>query len=277
MISPLSGSKIDPDNYRGISLLSCFSKLFTSILNQRLTKFAVDNKIFSTSQHGFLAGCRTSDALLILPNIVDYYCRKKSQHVFGCFVDLQKAFDSVPRRILFQKLLDYNINGKFYDCLVNIYCNDTACIKIGDSITSAFLTNQGVRQGCILSPTLFNIFLADIQGITEKVQCEPVQISGDLNLGCLIRAYSYSYYLWLKNMLDALNSYTTKNGMTLNIKKTKVMIFNKGGRHIRREIRFGKDKLETTRQYKYLGFMVTPSGEITTGLKDLRTEHLELL
>ncbi len=62
----------------------------------------------------------------------------------------------------------------------------------------------------------------------------------------------------LKNMLSALNSYTIliKNGMTLNIKKKKVMIFNKSGRHIRRDIHFGKAKLETTREYKYLGFMV---------------------
>ena len=106
MISPLhkSGSKIDPDNYRGISLLSCFSKFFTSILNQRLTKFAIDNKIFSKSQLGFLAGCRTSDALLILHNIIDYYCKNQNKYVFGCFVDFKKAFDSIPRRILFQKL-----------------------------------------------------------------------------------------------------------------------------------------------------------------------------
>ena len=59
MINPLhkSGSKVDPDNYRGISLLSCFSKYFSAILNQRLTKFAIHKKIFSSSQLGFLTGC----------------------------------------------------------------------------------------------------------------------------------------------------------------------------------------------------------------------------
>ena len=159
-----------------------------------------------------------------------------------------------------------------------MYCNDTACVKIGDSITSTFVTNQGVKQGCILSPTLFNIFLSDLQHITEKAECEPVQITDDLNLGCLIWADDLLLLskseAGLKNMLSALNSYTEKNGMTLNVKKTKVMIFNKGGRHIRRDIRFGNVKLETTRKYKYLGFMVTPSGEITTGLKDLKDRAL---
>ena len=62
--------------------------------------------------------------------------------------------------------------------------------------------------------------------------------------------------------------------MSLNIKKTKIMIFNKGGRHIRRNIYFGENKLESTRQYKYLGFIVTPSGEITSRLRDLKDRAL---
>ena len=134
MINPLhkAGSKMDPDNYRGISLLSCFSKFFSAILNMRLTKYALDRNIFSKSQLGFLAGCRTADALLILNNLVEYYCKKKSQYMYGCFVDFKKAFDSISRHVLFQKLLDYNIAGKFYDCLVNIYINDVACIKVGE-------------------------------------------------------------------------------------------------------------------------------------------------
>ena len=283
MISPVykTGSKINPDNYRAISLLSCFSKFFLSIINLRLTKFAIEQKLFSNSQLGFLSGCRTSDALLILYNLVDFYCKKQNQYIFGCFVDFKKAFDSVPRDVIFQKLLNRNINGKFYDCLISIYSKDMSCIKIGDTITEPFSTNQGVKQGCILSPTLFNIFLSDCQNITEQGQCEPVQIQEGLKLGCLIWADDLILLseseAGLKNMLAALKSYTIKNGMTINIKKTKVMIFNKGGRHIRRDIRFGNDKLETTRQYKYLGFMVTPSGEITTGLKDLKDRALRAL
>ena len=280
VISPIhkSGSKINPDNYKGISLLSCFPKFFFSVLNQRLVKFAIDDNIFSKSQLGFLSGCRTSDALLMLHNLIDYYCKKENKYIFGCFVDFQKAFDSVPRHTLFQKLLHYNINGKFYDCLVNMYTNDTACIKKGDTLTSSFVTNRGVKQGCILSPNLFNIFLSDLQEITETPQCESIEITSNLHSGCLIWADDLLLLskseAGLKNMLAALNTYTEKNGMTLNIKKTKVMIFNKGGRHIRRNIYFGDNRIETTRQYKYLGFMITPSGEITTGLKDLKDRAL---
>ena len=75
-------------------------------------------------------------------------------------------------------------------------------------------------------------------------------------------------------MLCELNTYAKNNGMALNIKKTKIMIFNKNGRHMRQNFYFGNDKLDTTRQYKYLGFLVTPSGEINSGLKDLKDRAL---
>ena len=176
MINPLhkSGSKLDPDNYRGISLLSCFSKYFSAILNLRLTQYALDNNLFSKSQLGFMAGCRTADALFILNNLIDYYCKRKKKYMYGCFIDFKKAFDSIPRHTLFQKLLDYGINGKFSDCLVNIYTNDIACIKIVENVTPTFIANQGVKQGCILSPTLFNIFLADFQRVVETAECDPI-------------------------------------------------------------------------------------------------------
>ena len=78
----------------------------------------------------------------------------------------------------------------------------------------------------------------------------------------------------LKNMLLALGKYSEENGMTINTKKTQTIIFNKGGRHIRRNFLVGHDRLESTREYKYLGFVVTPSGEINTGLKDLKNRAL---
>ena len=275
MINPLhkSGSKMDPDNYRGISLLSCFSKFFCSIINLRITNFAIEKNIFSSSQLGFLAGCRTADAHLILHNLIESYCKKKRQHIFSCFVDFKKAFDSIPRHILFKKLLDNKINGKVYDVLVNMYSNDVACVKIADSITPSFIANQGVKQGCILSPTLFNIFLSDIQAVFETEGCDPV-IQGIRNISCIIWADDILLLSktegGLQTMLSSLKTYADENGMTINTKKTKTMVFNAGGRHMRRNFYVGNDKIESTRQYKYLGFLVTPSGEIKSGLTDLK-------
>ena len=74
----------------------------------------------------------------------------------------------------------------------------------------------------------------------------------------------------LQMMLDNLYTFSENNGLSANIDKTKVMIFNKSGRHIHRSFNWGALKVETTREYKYLGFRVTPSGEINSGLKDLK-------
>ena len=244
---------------------SLYTTLLTIIV-RRITKFAIEQNI--------LSGNKTPDAHLIVHNLVNYYCTKEKKHTFGCFVDFQKAFDSVPRNKLFQKLLDYNINGKFYDCLTNLYTGDKSCVKLGDRVTSTFELTHRVKQGCILSPILFNIFLSDLQQELEQKYCNPVNISSSVESGCLIWADDLLHMsrteIGLQNMLNALNNYTSKNGMTLNIEKTKVMIFNKSGRHMRRQFYFGENKIETRRQYKYLGFMMTPLGETTTGLKDLK-------
>ena len=283
MISPIykKGNKMMPDNYRAISLTSCFAKFFLSILNTRITKFAIENNILSNGQLGFLPGYKTSDALITLHNLVDYYCRVKNKHIFACFVDFQKAFDCVPRHKLFKKLLEYNINGKFYDCLMNLYSEDNSCIKIDDKITSMFKINRGVKQGCVLSPMLFNIFLSDLQKNIEKNENSPVKLSPHTTLGCLIWADDLLLLSesesGLNNMLKELNKYMFENKMTLNIEKTKAMIFNKTGRHMRRQFSCGEQKVETTRLYKYLGFMITPSGEISTGLHDLKDRALKAL
>ena len=280
MILPIhkKGSKMNPENYRGISLLSCIGKYFTAILNKRLLTFATENNILSNAQLGFVPGNRTSDALLILYNLIDYYCHKNSKHIFGCFVDFEKAFDKVPRHTLFQKLLNYEINGNFYNCLVNLYTEDKACIKIGNQISNFFIRTQGVKQGCILSPLLFNIFLSDFQKDIEKEENEPVEITPGNPLGCILWADDILLLskseLGLSNMLNTLNTYTEKNGMSINLDKTKVMTFNKNGRHIRKSFSYGENKIESTREYKYLGFLITPSGEINSGLKDLKDRAL---
>ena len=138
MITPVhkKGTKSNPNNYRGISLISCFVNFFLDILNHRLLTFVIENKILSESQLGFLPGNRTSDALLVLYNLIDYYCHKNKKYIFGCFIDFSKAFDSIPRHKLFEKLLKHNISGKFYDCLVNLYTDDKACVKISSTVTS---------------------------------------------------------------------------------------------------------------------------------------------
>ena len=177
----------------------------------------------SKAQLGFVPGNRMSDALLILYNIIDYYCKKNKKLVFGCFVDFSKAFDTIPRNKLFQKILDYNINGKFYDLLAMMYRDDLVCIKIGQKITDKFEATRGVKQGCILSPLLFNIYLSDLQEKIDSPENEPALLSHNQQAGCLIWADDLLLISLSETghncMLSTLNHYATKNGLEVNIDK----------------------------------------------------------
>ena len=155
---------MDPSNYRGISLLSCPGKFYTAILNKRLMAYAIANNILKPEALGLVAGNRTSDAHLIIHTLIQRYCHQQNEKIFSCFVDFSKAFDTIPRYLLFKKLLGYGINGKFFDNIKTLYSNDNCCVKVSRELTETFLANQGVKQGCILSPLLFNKFISDIIG-----------------------------------------------------------------------------------------------------------------
>ena len=150
---------------------------------------------------------------------------------------------------------------------------------MGNQVSNFFSRTQGVKQGCILSPLLFNIFLSDFQKHVEKEGNEPLEIAPGDPMGCIIWADDILLLskseLGLSNMLRTLKTYTEKNGMSINMDKTKIMIFNKNGRHIRKTFTYGENKIESTRQYKYLGLLITPSGEINSGLKDLKDRALK--
>ena len=108
-----------------------------------------------------------------------------------------------------------------------------------------------------------------------------MQLKQNENIGCIIWADDILLISrtekGLQNMLNALKTYADTNCMTINTKKTQTIIFNKSGHHIRRHFHVGKDRLDSTREYIHLGFMVTPSGEIGTGLKDLKNRALREL
>ena len=272
------GAKEDPDNYRGIFLMSCLGQLFLTIINNRLTEFCLTKGLISPSELGFVYGNRTSDPHIILHNLVRKYCHKRNKRLYGCFVDFSKAFDCVPRDILINKLKDRGIDGKVLEIIKTLYMEDTASVKIGKKFSKPFKTNRGVRQGCVLSPLLFILFLSDLQDVLDSSK-DNVKVSKDTEISCLMWADDILILSeteeGLQHKLNALAEYSKKNKLTVNTKKTQCMIFNKTGRLLRNHrFTYNETTLECVREYKYLGFIVTPSGEIGTGLKDLRNRAM---
>ena len=98
------GDTTNPDNYRGISLLSCVSKLYTSVINSRLTQWAEDSDVLSEAQAGFRKDYSTVDHIFTLHAMVSKHL-KKNKRLYAAFVDFRKAFDTVKRNVLWNVLL----------------------------------------------------------------------------------------------------------------------------------------------------------------------------
>ena len=149
---------------------------------------------------------------------------------------------------------------------------------MGGMLSDPFDANQGVRQGCILSPILFNIFISYLPNILNDIECNPVDISTDKTLSCILWADDLVMLSetkeGLRKIIEKLSKFSSENGLKINVEKTKCMVFNKSGRHIRCTIPCGDMIINSTREYKYLGFLVTPSGEVNTGIKDLKSRAL---
>ncbi len=88
--------------------------------------------------------------------------------IFACFVDFQKAFDSIWHEGLLSKLIESGIGGKTYNIIKTMYSNNQCAIKIGNKLTEFFTQGRGVRQGCPLSPTLFNIYINELAKVLEQ-------------------------------------------------------------------------------------------------------------
>ena len=123
-----------------------------------------------------------------------------------------------------------------------------------------------------MSPLLFNLFISDLAKKFDTMEGK-LQL-GSISLNSLFWADDLVLFAETKEDLDrllkTLEEFCKENELIINTKKTKCMIFNKTGRLMRRPFFLDGVKLEMVRSYKYLGFVITPSGEISTGLKDLR-------
>ena len=125
LIVPLykkKGSVKDPSNYRGIALLSCVSKVFTKILNNRLTNWAEDNDKMYEVQGWFTKGKSTIDRIFVFQSLVSKYLSKKRGRFYTVFVDFAKAFDSIPHLHLFYSLIQKGYMEELF-----VYCR--ICIR----------------------------------------------------------------------------------------------------------------------------------------------------
>ena len=267
----------DPDNYRAITVTNALAKVFTILVNERLEIWAKENNIQRKEQIGFEKKSRPSDHLFVLKSLIDSYTNQ-GKKLFTCFVDFQKAFDSVWREALFYKLLKCGMDPGYVKLIKIMYNQTYQSLKMNDGLGRTFKTSRGVRQGCILSPRLFNLFINDLPEIFEQDNCDPVSLANDLKINCLLYADDLVILSetpqGLQKCLDKLNAYTEQWDLKINTKKTKILIFQKKGRKSTVKFFIGHQTIEQTNTYKYLGTIITDTGNFRLNENNLKRKGL---
>ncbi|KAG6930718.1 hypothetical protein G0U57_003012, partial [Chelydra serpentina] len=151
------GDRSDCNNYRGISLLSVVGKVFARVILNRLQKLA--DRVYPESQCGFRAGRSTTDMVFSLRQLQEK-CREQHKPLLLAFIDLTKAFDLVNRDGLFKILVKVGCPPKLLSVIQSFHDNMKGTVLYDGSSSDAFDIHSGVKQGCVLAPTLFGIFFA---------------------------------------------------------------------------------------------------------------------
>ena len=147
------GDRSLPTNYRGITLTSTMSKLFTHILNQRLLQWSEQYHISCQAQFAYKPGYSTTDAVFVLHSVIAQTV--KESDAVCCFIDFSKAFDHVERNILFKKMIKYGVSSKMLKMIENMYSKMKTRVRSTEECTNSFLLENGLMQGECLSPSLF--------------------------------------------------------------------------------------------------------------------------
>lgn len=239
------GNKMDPSNYRGLSITATLSKVFTAVIIERLKP--VYEAILMPNQFCFRSNKSTTDAIYVLRNIID----NSSDELYCCFLDLKAAYDWINRDILF-KVLEYRTGlPTLVKLLKCIYVGTTAAIRYSDR---AFATISGCRQGGLESPCLFNIFLDFVMRwalhkIKEAITDAGVEIQYAIPSQCSTRSQRMEFPLRgdtrithlsyaddivffcktqeeLQRMLTILDEEFNRFGLMISPSKTKTMSFN---------------------------------------------------
>jgi hypothetical protein len=224
-------------NYRPIAVVQTFGKLFATILQQRLSDWMEANGFRAPAQTGFRPGHGTSHHAFVLQHLIAQQRTRAAgqKRLYVCFVDLEQAYDSVPRDRLWKRLYDLGVQGKLlfaikalYDVGVNMW------IRSGSGLLDPISATVGVKQGCPLSPLLFGIF---IEGLEDHIRTHCPQAGPRMNAYVASQRIPLLMYADdaalvatnptdLQTLLDATVGWCTDNSMRISTSKTKIVVFN---------------------------------------------------
>jgi hypothetical protein len=216
-------------NYRPISLLTSFSKIFEKAIYIRLTEYLLNNKILSDSHYGFQKGLATENVIFKLINEI-LNCQNNKTKLGSVFCDLQKAFDTVNHDLLLDKLQYYGIRGKAKKLIESYLQKRYQRVQITtQSSSNKALSNwikitQGVLQGSILGSLLFLIYIHDLPKIVEPTET-PIIFANDTSI-MMKSNNNVQLQSKLNIVMSQINEWFQDNLIALNLNKTYFIQFS---------------------------------------------------
>ena len=211
----------------------------------------------------------------LLKTLITEYIRNKGR-LYATFIDFKKAYDTVNRETLLRNLKECGIGGKMWNNIKSIYQTVQYSIKIKDKIMNPISSNLGLKQGCPLSPLLFNLYINNITQHLHPTEKDSIQLQGEK-----VTHFMYADDLvivssskdGLQEKLNNLSKFADSKDLTINTKKSQIMIFNKAGKLLDKDIFTIKgQKLDIVQKYTYLGVDIPSSGTFGISTAELTSK-----
>lgn len=258
------------NNYRTISLISHASKVLLEILRMRL-KPRIEEMLPET-QAGFRANRSTIDQIFALKMLVEKHLELNDGNgLKAVFVDFKKAFDRVWHKALFKIMSHHNLPRKLVALIKDLYFQASSAVRMGEDLTDWFKQSVGVRQGCLLSPDLFNIFL---EFILADALDEPYDTTPTVN-GVPVNNLKFADDIALMDKTNVNIQALTQNvdresrkfGMEISIEKTKYIHFTTCKSEDSHSVTLGNIEMEKASHFKYLGYNFNESNDTIYDVK----------
>ena len=242
----------NPSNYRPIALTSCLCKLMEKLVNNRLMWYLESNKKLSKLQSGYRKNRSTLDQLIRLETIIRN-AFLKGEHVTVVFFDIEKAFDTTWKAGILRDLHNMGLRGNLPDFINNFLQNRQFQIKIGSTLSNWHLQEEGVPQGSILSPILFEIKINSIIKTLNPDTNSSLYVDDFLiaytsksNMNCTERH--------LQQQLNSIENWANHNGYKFSTSKTQVVHFCRKNKCIQNpELTIYNEKIPVVNEAKFLG------------------------